>query len=61
VEGFQSPRGPIKYLSDEERLKVNIEADVRLKELEDTGLSRDEILTNGIKVLHWNDYRKEFH
>ncbi len=48
-EGFQSPRKPLKYLSSEEKLKINIKIDARMKELEETGLSREEIL--GLKKV----------
>jgi hypothetical protein len=37
-------------MDEESKLKINILIDAKLKELEDTGLSRDEIMTNGKKV-----------
>lgn len=47
VEGFESPRGPRKYMSEEALAKVNQEIDVKLRELENTGLSREEIVSDG--------------
>ena len=39
-----SPVGPLKYMSEEEKEKVNILADERLEELERLNLSREEII-----------------
>ena len=36
--------GPHKYLTEEEKIKVHQELDQRLQELEDTGLTRIELL-----------------
>jgi len=44
VNAYQSPVGPLKYMSAEEKEKVNFEIDERMQELEDTGLTRSEIL-----------------
>jgi hypothetical protein len=34
-------------MSEEEKLKINVIIDSKLRELEESGLSREEILTNG--------------
>ena len=44
VSAYNSTSGPIKYMSEDHKEKVHQELDVRLQELEDTGLTRDEIL-----------------
>lgn len=36
--------GPHKYLTADEKIKVHFELDERLQQLEDTGLSRIELL-----------------
>ena len=44
VQGLQSPTGPIKFMTEEAKDKVHQEIEVRMQELEDTGLTRTEIL-----------------
>lgn len=44
IEATQSPTGPSKWLSREELEAVHTEIDRRLQELEDSGLTREEIL-----------------
>ena len=44
VEGYSSPTGPIKYMATEAKERVHQEIDARMQELEDTGLTRNEIL-----------------
>lgn len=44
VEGYQGPGGPLKYMSEEAKEKVHQEIDQRMQEIEDTGLTRSEIL-----------------
>ena len=44
IQGYQSPTGPMKYMSKEAKAKVHAEVDIRMQELEDTGLTRNEIL-----------------
>lgn len=44
VQAYNSTSGPIKYMSEEAKEKIHQELDKRLQELEDTGLTRDEIL-----------------
>uniref|UniRef100_A0A7S3MX36 Uncharacterized protein n=1 Tax=Strombidium inclinatum TaxID=197538 RepID=A0A7S3MX36_9SPIT len=44
VEGYQSPTGPIKYMTQAAKDKVHAEIDERMQEMEDTGLTRYEIL-----------------
>lgn len=44
VAGYEGPDGPIKYMSEAAKEKVHQEIDERMKELEETGLTRDEIL-----------------
>ena len=49
-----SAKGPLKYMSKVDIDKVHEEIDVRMQELEDTGLSRNEILlddpVSGVKL-----------
>lgn len=45
MQGTQaSVEGPRKYLTVQEKKKINDEIDRRMQELEDTGLSRVELL-----------------
>jgi ribosomal protein S18 len=44
AEGYKSLSGPMKYMSKREKEAVHLEIDKKLQELEDTGLSREEIL-----------------
>eukprot|EP00330_Aristerostoma_sp_ATCC50986_P012553 CAMPEP_0114580234 /NCGR_PEP_ID=MMETSP0125-20121206/4565_1 /TAXON_ID=485358 ORGANISM="Aristerostoma sp., Strain ATCC 50986" /NCGR_SAMPLE_ID=MMETSP0125 /ASSEMBLY_ACC=CAM_ASM_000245 /LENGTH=141 /DNA_ID=CAMNT_0001771683 /DNA_START=126 /DNA_END=551 /DNA_ORIENTATION=+ len=44
VAGERSPQGPIRFMSQEEKDKVHRVIDLRLKEIEDTGLSKEELL-----------------
>ena len=44
VAGYTAPDGPFKYMSQAAKEKVHQEIDERMQELEDTGLTRDEIL-----------------
>lgn len=45
VEGVNAnPDGPLKYLSKERIDQVHHEVDIRLRELEESGLTREEIL-----------------
>lgn len=46
VEGYRSPKGPIKWASEEEKDLVHAQIDFKMDELEQSGLSRDEILLN---------------
>jgi hypothetical protein len=46
LDGLNDPQGPMKYMSREEKEKIHEEIDLRLKELEDSGLSKEEILFN---------------
>jgi ribosomal protein S18 len=46
MEGYQAPKGPLKWLSDKEKQKVHDQIDFKMAQLERTGLSRDEILYN---------------
>ena len=45
-------------MSQNEKLKINLEIDKRLKELEETGLSREEILTNGKRVNNTSKWKE---
>ena len=54
VSGYNAPDGPFKYMSKEAKEKIHQEIDERMKELEETGLTRDEILfeeQKGIKLV----------
>lgn len=45
IEGSSAAMdGPFKYLSSERLAQIHFEIDERMQELEDTGLSRNEIL-----------------
>lgn len=44
VEGYRSPSGPLRYLPEEEKKKINFIINEKLEELEATGLTREEIL-----------------
>jgi len=47
VEGPNvSTDGPFKYMSEERIDQIHLEVDKRMQELEDSGLSRQEILYN---------------
>ena len=53
IEGYQGPTGPMKYMSAETKEKVHQEIDKRMQEIEDTGLTRNEILhekQTGVKL-----------
>jgi len=49
VEGYKSPRGPIKWMSQEDKDRIHAQIDYKMEELERTGLSREEILFNRAK------------
>lgn len=55
IEGYSSPTGPMKWLSKDQINKVHSQIDKKMQELEDSGLTRDEILYNkqvrGIQFL----------
>jgi hypothetical protein len=55
VDANQSPAGPLKYMSEAARDRVHQEIDIRMQELEDTGLSRNEILFEEQKGLSLKD------
>jgi ribosomal protein S18 len=44
ADGYQDPKGPIKFMSKKEKETIHLEIDRRLQDLEDSGLSREEIL-----------------
>jgi len=46
IESYGSPTGPMKYLTKEEKHKIHIMIDEKMEELEDSGLTREEILYN---------------
>jgi len=53
VQAYQGPSGPLKYMSEEAKEKVHQELDLRMQEVEDTGLTRSEILhekQTGVKL-----------
>ena len=46
LDGLNDPQGPMKFMSRVEKEKIHEEIDVRLQELEESGLSKEEILFN---------------
>ena len=46
IDGYHTQTGPIKFMTREEKEKVHLEIDKKMRELEDSGLSRQEILFN---------------
>lgn len=44
IDGYRTPVGPLKWMPAEEKEKVHKQATLKLQTLEDTGLSREEIL-----------------
>mmetsp|Transcript_5864 Transcript_5864/g.10444 ORF Transcript_5864/g.10444 Transcript_5864/m.10444 type:complete len:514 (-) Transcript_5864:171-1712(-) len=44
IDGYRTPIGPVKWMSQEDKNKVHKQATLKLQALEDTGLSRDEVL-----------------
>ena len=53
VSGYLAPDGPFKYMSEAAKEKVHMEIGHRMQELEETGLTRNEILfeeQEGIKL-----------
>lgn len=47
VQGYNSPKGPIQWMTEEQKARVHDLVDKKLQELEDTGLSREELLYEG--------------
>lgn len=48
VDGYQSVTGPLKWLSEEEKDAIHSLIDVKMQELEDSGLTWEEILHNRV-------------
>jgi len=44
IEGYYSPMGPVKHITQEQKEIIDVIAEKRLQELEDLDLSREEIL-----------------
>jgi len=44
IESYESPQGPNKWYSPEQIQAIHSEVDVRMQELEDSGLTREEVL-----------------
>lgn len=44
VDAYESPSGPFKWLSAQELNVIHDQIDQKMQELEDTGLTREEIL-----------------
>lgn len=44
IESYGSPTGPTKWMSAEEINKIHQQIDIKMQELEDSGLTREEIL-----------------
>ena len=58
VEAYSRREGPKKYMSREEKDKIHNQIDDKMRELEATGLSREEILLN--KPVYSSNFRLEF-
>jgi len=55
VDAFTTRDGPKKYLSKEDKERIHQEIDVKMQELEDSGLSREEIMFGkpiGVPLVH---------
>lgn len=46
IESYESPSGPMKWQSTSKLAPIHQEIDKRMAELEDSGLTREEILFN---------------
>ena len=46
IESYESPSGPMKWLPSNEANTIHKQIDKRMAELEESGLSREEILFN---------------
>jgi hypothetical protein len=49
VEGFHTSEGPKKYMSPEDKAEVHDQIDIRMQELEDSGLTREELLYDQVR------------
>lgn len=43
-EGFRSPAGPLKWMTHEDKERIHLQIDLKMDQLEQTGLSREEVL-----------------
>jgi len=48
VDGYQTATGPLKWMDPDEKEKIHDIIDIKLQELEDSGLTRAEILHNKV-------------
>jgi hypothetical protein len=46
IEAYGSVQGPIKYMNPKEIEQIHILIDEKMQELEDSGLTREEVLFN---------------
>ena len=62
VDGYQSPIGPLKWMSRDEKDAIHALIDVKMQELEVSGLTREEILHNwvGEGMTLWDDMFYQF-
>ena len=44
IDAYHSPQGPLKWMNAEDKQKIHDEIDVKMEELENSGLSRNELL-----------------
>jgi hypothetical protein len=44
IEGYSGPQSPFKYLSKEEIARTHHQIDLRMQQLQDSGLTREELL-----------------
>ena len=51
IEGYEGPSGPMKYLNKDQLNQIHSQIDVKMQELEDSGLTREEILYNKVVYL----------
>ena len=46
IESYESPTGPMKWQSTQKRNEIHEQIDKKMAELEESGLTREEILFN---------------
>lgn len=54
IEGYETPLGPMKYLSPDKLNAIHVEIDTKMQDLEDSGLTREEVLFNEQVIIYIN-------